>query len=202
MVALSLISTRNLAITREWCVVRARRGLNRVFRRILRARERLHPVPRRILRMERANWRKFWRRANCPKCPYYSRATFMSQYVKFIRFKRKGDLGDLRSRRIRIHNQNLGDTIFAGTGTHFCTKFGYNCRTVGHTGTGTSPSGFSSNFTYGGGILTKILGTSKLSKMPLLCSKAIFICPFIEYVRFEENCGHEGLRGLRIQIHH
>ncbi len=48
---------RNLGITREWWVVRHR--------------GRLHGVSRRILNKDREPWRKYKKRENCKKSPYY-----------------------------------------------------------------------------------------------------------------------------------
>ncbi len=63
---------------------------------------------------------------------------------------------------MRMCRQNLGHTIFDGPGLHFCAKFGHNSRIVGRTGSATSPSCFSSNFT------SENFGTSKFTKMHLL----------------------------------
>ncbi len=40
-----------------------------------------------------------------------------------------------------------GCTNFSGSGFHFCPKFDHYSRTVGRTGSATSPSCVSSNFT-------------------------------------------------------
>ncbi len=53
-------------------------------------------------------------------------------------------------------------TIFGGPRTHFCGKFVHNSRTVGRTGSVTSPSFFSSNFTLGQGTFPDIFKTSLL----------------------------------------
>ncbi len=68
--------------TREWWVVRARRSYHRVFSRILH-------------NMDRAHLRKYWKRPNCPKRPYYNKAIFM-----VVRFEENGDYGGFRSQRI------------------------------------------------------------------------------------------------------
>ncbi len=87
--------------------------------------------------------------------------------MKFIRFKRKGGLEGLRCRRIPLHHQNLGGTIFAGTWNHFCTEFGHDSRTEERTVVGASPSSSSSNYTYREGKSVTILETCQLSKMTL-----------------------------------
>ncbi len=107
----------------------------------------------------------------------------------------------LRGRRIRIHHQNVSGTNFAGTGTHFCTKFGNNSITVGRTVSGSSPSCSSSNFTYKEGKLKKIFEILQFSRMTLP-SKRIFKGQFMEFVRFKRKGGLQGLRGRRIRIHH
>ncbi len=61
---------------------------------------------------------------------------------------RKKRLWGFQSRWIRICRQNWGGIIFGVCGSHFCTRFRHNLKTVGCTGSATSPLCFSPNFTY------------------------------------------------------
>ncbi len=57
--------------------------------------------------------------------------------------------------------------IFGGSGPLLCTKFGCSSRSVGSTGSATTPKCFLSNFTFGECYLAKIFGALKLSEVHL-----------------------------------
>ncbi len=90
------------------------------------------------------------------------------QILKFVRFWGNSGHVCFYGYRIRIRHQNLVGTIFRVSGHNFCTKFWHNWGTVCRRISATSASGFPSNFIYGCCTWTKILETSKSSKMPLI----------------------------------
>ncbi len=128
----------------------------------------LHRICRQILYKEKAFYRKFWRLSSCPNPPYYGKAILNGQFTEFRQFVGKFDHRGIRGRRIRYYHQTCSGTNFAGIGLHYCTKFALYSKTVCLTDTVMSPSCFSSDFTYGEGILAKILEMCQLSKMQLL----------------------------------
>ncbi len=93
---------------------------------------------------------------------------------RFIRFCGNSDYRGFRGRRIRIRPQNLGGTIFSGSGPHFCMKFWHNSRTVGRMDSEMSPWCFPSNFTYGCCTLRKFWKVQFLKNVRIVTTVRVF----------------------------
>ncbi len=128
-----------------------------------------HPcVSRRILHMHVALVKKCSKCPNPQNCPHYGKGIFFGRFIEFIGFCGNRDYCGFCGNRIKIRPRNMRNTIFRFPASNFCTKFLHNSRTVHRTDSGTAPSWFSQNVTYGCSTFTKILEMSKSSEMPSL----------------------------------